>query len=312
MRRACASRASATRASSRRTSSRARTWKTTGGASAWSPSIVGLRSIRFAFRGQQNHAGTTMMARRRDAATALYELAHRINQEFPKAAAERTVWTMGRAARRAERDLHRAGLRRPRPAVPRRLGCAAGCFREDRRAAGRRDECARRRDASRRRRRARRFRPRAWTRACSSTSRRAAERHAPGKWQHMPSGAFHDAGIISAQPALGDAVHPVHRRHQPRFRRGQPRRGHRARLPGAGRRGQPSIARRRERQALALARQRAISGLERFEVDGFREVMVEARFDRPRACPPPGCSPVTATSRISLPHLLARMRRATS
>ena len=27
---------------------------------------------------------------------------------------------------------------------------------------------------------------------------RAAERHAPGKWQHMPSGAFHDAGIISA------------------------------------------------------------------------------------------------------------------
>ncbi len=58
--------------------------------------IVGLRSIRFIFRGQQNHAGTTMMARRRDATTALYELAHRINLEFPKVAAERTVWTMGR------------------------------------------------------------------------------------------------------------------------------------------------------------------------------------------------------------------------
>ncbi|MGZ9060029.1 MAG: hydantoinase/carbamoylase family amidase, partial [Burkholderiaceae bacterium] len=58
--------------------------------------IVGLRSIRFIFRGQQNHAGTTMMARRRDASTALYELAHRINLEFPKAAAERSVWTMGR------------------------------------------------------------------------------------------------------------------------------------------------------------------------------------------------------------------------
>jgi N-carbamoyl-L-amino-acid hydrolase len=26
----------------------------------------------------------------------------------------------------------------------------------------------------------------------------AAERHAPGKWQRMPSGAFHDAGIVSA------------------------------------------------------------------------------------------------------------------
>jgi len=56
--------------------------------------IVGLRSIRFVFRGQQNHAGTTMMARRRDASTVLYELAHRINREFPKVAAERSVWTM--------------------------------------------------------------------------------------------------------------------------------------------------------------------------------------------------------------------------
>ena len=33
---------------------------------------------------------------RRDAATALYELAHRINQEFPKVAGPRSVWTMGR------------------------------------------------------------------------------------------------------------------------------------------------------------------------------------------------------------------------
>src|SRR5258706_6755590 len=58
--------------------------------------IVGLRGIRFTFRGQQNHAGTTMMARRRDASTALYELAHHINEEFPKVAGARTVWTMGR------------------------------------------------------------------------------------------------------------------------------------------------------------------------------------------------------------------------
>ena len=37
-------------------------WNVTG--------IVGLRGFRFIFRGQQNHAGTTMMARRRDAAAA--------------------------------------------------------------------------------------------------------------------------------------------------------------------------------------------------------------------------------------------------
>jgi N-carbamoyl-L-amino-acid hydrolase len=43
----------------------------------------------------------------------------------------------------------------------------------------------------------------------------AAERHAPGNWQRMPSGAFHDAGIISASipaamlfiPSIGGISH---------------------------------------------------------------------------------------------------------
>ena len=42
--------------------------------------------MRFRFHGEQNHAGTTTMRRRKDAATALFEVAHRINQEFPKVA----------------------------------------------------------------------------------------------------------------------------------------------------------------------------------------------------------------------------------
>lgn len=58
--------------------------------------IVAIRAMRFRFHGEQNHAGTTTMKRRKDAATALFEVAHRINQEFPKVAGERTVWTMGR------------------------------------------------------------------------------------------------------------------------------------------------------------------------------------------------------------------------
>ena len=57
--------------------------------------VVGLRSIRFVFRGQQNHAGTTMMQRRRCNYNAL-RARTRINLEFPKVAAERSVWTMGR------------------------------------------------------------------------------------------------------------------------------------------------------------------------------------------------------------------------
>jgi beta-ureidopropionase / N-carbamoyl-L-amino-acid hydrolase len=59
--------------------------------------IVGIRGMRVIFTGEQNHAGTTTMARRKDAATAMFEMAHRINQEFPAIANERTVWTMGNA-----------------------------------------------------------------------------------------------------------------------------------------------------------------------------------------------------------------------
>ena len=59
--------------------------------------IVGIRGMTITFEGEQNHAGTTTMARRRDAAAALFEVAHRINQEFPKVADERTVWTIGQA-----------------------------------------------------------------------------------------------------------------------------------------------------------------------------------------------------------------------
>jgi N-carbamoyl-L-amino-acid hydrolase len=59
--------------------------------------IVGIRGMTIRFHGAQNHAGTTTMARRKDAATAMFEVAHRINQEFPKIANDRTVWTIGQA-----------------------------------------------------------------------------------------------------------------------------------------------------------------------------------------------------------------------
>ena len=61
-------------------------------------SIVGIRGLTISFIGEQNHAGTTTMARRKDAATAMFEFGHRINTEFPKIANERTVWTIGHVA----------------------------------------------------------------------------------------------------------------------------------------------------------------------------------------------------------------------
>ena len=56
--------------------------------------IVGIRGLTVVFTGEQNHAGTTTMARRRDAATALFDMASRINQQFPSVANDRTVWTL--------------------------------------------------------------------------------------------------------------------------------------------------------------------------------------------------------------------------
>ncbi|MCR9071224.1 MAG: hydantoinase/carbamoylase family amidase [Alphaproteobacteria bacterium] len=59
-------------------------------------SIVGSWQYRILIKGQQNHAGTTMMKMRRDAGVAATRLLQAIETEFPKIAAELTVWTAGR------------------------------------------------------------------------------------------------------------------------------------------------------------------------------------------------------------------------
>ena len=60
--------------------------------------IVGLRGFEIDFEGQQNHAGTTPMVRRKDAGVALIDLGHRIRESFFKLAGDRTVWTIGHAS----------------------------------------------------------------------------------------------------------------------------------------------------------------------------------------------------------------------
>ena len=159
--------------------------------------IVGMRGIRFVFRGQQNHAGTTMMARRRDASTALYELAYRINQEFPKVAAERSVWTMGRVRVEpnatsivpgyAELDLQ---FRDPSDApLDAFEEVAARLVTETNGRGGVTIEAVSSRAP---------IPPTRMDAGLRAHIEAAAERHAPGSWQRMPSGAFHDAGIVSA------------------------------------------------------------------------------------------------------------------
>ena len=59
-------------------------------------SIVGIWQYRIAFTGEQNHAGTTRMAIRRDAGLALARFCVDIDERFPAACGPRTVWTNGR------------------------------------------------------------------------------------------------------------------------------------------------------------------------------------------------------------------------
>jgi len=176
--------------------------------------IVGLRGIRFVFRGQQNHAGTTMMSRRRDAATALYELAHRINVEFPKVTAERSVWTLGRLRIEpnaasivpgyAELDLQ---FRDPSDAPLDAFEAVVVRLVAEMNA---RDVVAIEAIPVRAPIPPTRMDP-----GLQAHLESAAERHAPGNWQRMPSGAFHDAGIISSRipsamlfiPSIGGISH---------------------------------------------------------------------------------------------------------
>jgi len=59
-------------------------------------SIVGIWQYRISFTGEQNHAGTTRMAVRKDAGLALAKFCVGIDERFPALCGPRTVWTTGR------------------------------------------------------------------------------------------------------------------------------------------------------------------------------------------------------------------------
>ena len=158
-------------------------------------SIVGLRGSVFKFTGQQNHAGTTMMNIRKDASAALYALANSINEEFPKVAGDRSVWTMGRVS------IH--------PGAPSIVPGTAELELQYRDASTDILDAF----AITEQRLIRKINERGGARVENISSRDpihpslmhpnfvknlelAAEGNIPGKWLTMPSGAYHDAGVL--------------------------------------------------------------------------------------------------------------------
>jgi N-carbamoyl-L-amino-acid hydrolase len=163
--------------------------------------IVGIWNWRVVLSGQQNHAGTTQMARRRDAGVAMVRLATQIHDRFAAIAGPRTVWTIGRmlldpnapsvVPGRAEmqvqaRDVDEAILARYRDAL---YELVATCDR-----AG---PCgATIEELSQ-------TEPRLMDPAFENAIEAAAERYVPGGHIRMPSGAGHDAQVISHKMRAG-------------------------------------------------------------------------------------------------------------
>jgi N-carbamoyl-L-amino-acid hydrolase len=57
--------------------------------------IVGIRRFRIIAKGQADHAGTTPMSMRKDAARPLFTFAHRVHADLPALAGPDTVWNIG-------------------------------------------------------------------------------------------------------------------------------------------------------------------------------------------------------------------------
>jgi N-carbamoyl-L-amino-acid hydrolase len=154
-------------------------------------SIVGIWQYRLTFEGVQNHAGTTRMAIRKDAGVALMRVFAAIEAKFPAICAERTVWTVGRITLDpgaasivpggAEMLLQ---FRDADPAVLARLEAGLQEIVADHDHSG---PCkVMLHNISR-------STPSVMDAGFQAALDRAAERHAPGLHQRMPSGAGHDA-----------------------------------------------------------------------------------------------------------------------
>jgi N-carbamoyl-L-amino-acid hydrolase len=157
--------------------------------------IVRIRQYRIVFVGEANHAGTTRMIKRKDAGVALVKLSATIADRFPRIAGPRSVWTKGSihiepgqpsiVPGRAEmmfqvRDLETAQLQRFEDSL---LTLVA-----EANSAG---PCAVTMET-------------VWTvspvlmsQAFQDALSRAAQKHAPRAFISMPSGAGHDALILT-------------------------------------------------------------------------------------------------------------------
>ena len=162
--------------------------------------IVGLRQFLVTIEGEQNHAGTTPMALRRDAFIGLRRFAAAVESAFAPLVQASTVWTIGHVAVHPSapsvvpgkvvftlqfRDSDPARLVRMEEAVH---GIVRDFDKTFRIALGKRVA----------------HEPEQMDRQIVDRLAEAAQALAPGKWRRMPSGALHDA--MNLAPRLPTAM----------------------------------------------------------------------------------------------------------
>jgi N-carbamoyl-L-amino-acid hydrolase len=175
--------------------------------------IVAIWQWRILFEGQQDHAGGTTMAERRDAGLSAVRLLAAIDTEFPRVCGERSTWTTGRITLdpgapsiipgRAEvlfqfRDISMEVLERMETTLRRLV-----------QESNRREKCPARLEQIAR------STPALCDPQMMAALEAAAEAEAPGAWTRMPSGAGHDAQYIAKRmpvamlfaPSIGGISH---------------------------------------------------------------------------------------------------------
>ncbi|HET9904408.1 MAG TPA: Zn-dependent hydrolase [Xanthobacteraceae bacterium] len=175
--------------------------------------IVGIWQYRITITGEQNHAGTTSMARRRDAGLALVRLLAGIDGRFAQIAGARSVWTTGRITLdpgapsvipgRAEALFQ---VRDVDPAVLERFDAGLHALAEEAERHGPCRVAVDRRSASL---------PATMDERLMMAIEAAAERHAPGRHMRLPSGAGHDTQYLARKlpaammfvPSIGGISH---------------------------------------------------------------------------------------------------------
>src|SRR5262249_887392 len=175
--------------------------------------IVAIWDYRAAWDGEENHAGTTRMVRRKDAGVAMVRLATRIHERFPEIAGPRTVWTIGRMLIEPNAPSvipgHAEMQVQFRDADPERLALFEKTLRELVDDAIRAGPCRVEIEPIAR------SEPRPMNPGFQTQIEEAAERHAPGMHMRLPSAAGHDAAVLSYRmpagmmfiPSLGGISH---------------------------------------------------------------------------------------------------------